>query len=110
MSTNTDLPRTITPKDLYNTYSASEYVLVDVRTPEEIENKKIEHPNRRNINVYDRNFEDKIRDLNLEKKYIIICRSGIRSSAAQRMFEQNELETANVEDGINGWTAQNLAT
>ncbi len=64
----------------------SNFVILDVRTPDEF---LLEHlPNARNINLFDQDFPEKIRILNKDKTYLVHCRSGGRSTTAVKMMEE----------------------
>ena len=78
-------------------------VILDVRTPEEYEEKHI--PNSKLINVQEpQNFVDEIEKLDKSKSYYVYCRSGGRSTMACNIMEQMGFsDVANLEGGITDW-------
>lgn len=94
---------TISLTDWKNNYdNEKEFIIVDVRTPEEFEEGHIE--NSININFYESNFEDQINNLDKDKKYLIYCRSGARSSKTlELMKELNFNEVYDLQGGFINW-------
>jgi rhodanese-related sulfurtransferase len=78
-------------------------VILDVRTPEEYEEKHI--PNSTLINVQDaQNFVGEIEKLDKSKSYYVYCKSGGRSAMACNIMEQLGFEdVSNLEGGITDW-------
>lgn len=78
-------------------------VILDVRTPEEYEEKHI--PNSKLINVQDsQKFVDEIQKLDKSKSYYLYCRSGGRSAMAGNIMEQMGFDdVSNLEGGITEW-------
>jgi len=78
-------------------------VILDVRTPEEYEEKHI--PKSKLINVQEsQNFVDEIQKLDKSKSYYVYCRSGGRSAMAANIMEQMGFEdVSNLEGGITDW-------
>jgi rhodanese-related sulfurtransferase len=60
--------------------------LVDVRTPEELNEGKIE--NAQNIDFYANDFKSKIEALDKSKPVFVYCRSGGRSAKAANIFKE----------------------
>ena len=83
--------------------SNSENIMIDVRTPEEYEEKHI--PASKLINVQDaQNFVSEIEQLDKEKSYYVYCKSGGRSAMACSIMEQmGFLDVSNLEGGITNW-------
>ena len=54
-----------------------DFLIVDVRTPEEYQISRIK--NSININFYDKNFINVFKNLDFDKHILIYCRSGRRS-------------------------------
>jgi rhodanese-related sulfurtransferase len=77
--------------------------ILDVRTPEEYEEKHI--PNSKLINVHDaQNFVSEIEKLEKDKSYYVYCKSGGRSTMACQIMEQMGFsDVANLEGGITDW-------
>jgi rhodanese-related sulfurtransferase len=94
-------------KNLYD--NSKDYIVIDVRTPEEYNNQKI--PNTKLINFYDTDLKDQINQLDKNKKYLIHCKSGSRS--ANTLSVMKELGFTNVQDlkgGINAWNSAGYKT
>ena len=91
---------TITPKELSSllTESPEKIELIDVRGTEEYADVHI--PNTKNIPLH--LLPVRITEVDTQKKVIMICRSGGRSSQACAFAEQNGLVTYNL---IGGTTA-----
>ena len=84
----------------------SDFVIIDVRTPEEFTEEHIE--NAINLDYHSETFRD---ELDKNKTYLIYCRSGSRSgSALDTMEELNFKEVYNLLGGINQWKAERLST
>ncbi len=80
-------------------------VLIDVRTPEEIAEGKIEGA--MELNYYDDNFAEELGKLDKNKTYLIYCRSGNRSGkACKLMQEQGFSKLYNLEGGYIEWSKQ----
>jgi len=76
--------------------------LIDVRTPIEVSNGKIQGAI--HINVTSPNFTKKVSKLDKNKAYIIYCRSGRRSiSACNIMKNQGFVKLYNLKGGFNSW-------
>jgi rhodanese-related sulfurtransferase len=90
--TSTELIQTIeniTPKKAYNLIQSyregcpcrrKDFVIIDVRTPEEYADGHIE--NAINLDYYFKAFEDELNKLDKNKTYLIYCRSARRSGMA----------------------------
>lgn len=74
-----------------------EYVLLDVRTPEETAEGKINGAIEADVKSDD--FKDQIDKLDKEQSYIIYCRSGKRSSKAYKIMKENGFGALLVLDG-----------
>ncbi len=77
--------------------------ILDVRTPEEIEQGKIENAN--NINIYlGQEFMDAIDALDKSKNYYVYCRSGQRSRQACALMNSVGIDnTFNLLGGVLEW-------
>lgn len=79
-------------------------VLLDVRTPEETAQGKIEGAVE--INVLADDFAEKIKALDQDKTYLVYCRSGRRSlRAIDAMVAVGFTRLYNLEGGFNAWSA-----
>lgn len=96
--------QTMTTDDLATLLSdqANEFVLLDVRTPEEVSQGQI--PGSLSINYFDDDFEQQISVLDPDKTYIVYCRSGNRSGKAGKiMVEKGFGEVYNLKGGYTEW-------
>jgi len=103
----------ITPQEAFtliqNNQDNPDFVIIDVRTPEEFGAEHIE--NATNINFYSETFRDMLNNLDKNKTYLIYCKVGGRSgSALDIMAELNFKEVYNILGGINQWKAEGLPT
>lgn len=81
-----------------------EFVLLDVRTPEEFAAEHIEGAV--NLDWYDPAFRDEVRAFERGATYLVYCRTGVRSAeAAAMMVEEGFDEVYNMEEGITAWKA-----
>lgn len=88
-------------KQLMN--SLESYQLIDVRTPEEIAEGKIDGA--LEMNFYDSNFKEQLAQLDTEKPVLVYCRSGNRSGKAAKLM--NEMGFKQVYDLAGGYVAFN---
>ena len=103
----------ITPQEAFtliqNNQDNPDFVIIDVRTPEEFGAEHIE--NATNINFYSETFRDMLNNLDKNKTYLIYCKVGGRSgSALDIMAELNFKEVYNILGGINLWKAEGFPT
>jgi rhodanese-related sulfurtransferase len=79
----------------------SEFVLLDVRTPSEFQSGHLEGA----INVdYQSNFKIEIEKMDKGKKYLLYCKSGIRSANAMQVMRHFGFEEVyNMLGGITYW-------
>jgi len=109
----TQIIEDITPQEAFtliqNNQNNPDFVVIDVRTPEEFTEEHIE--NATNINFYSESFRDMLNNLDKNKTYLIYCKVGGRSgSALDIMVELNFKEVYNVSGGIIAWNAEGLPT
>lgn len=80
----------------------ADIVLLDVRTPGEIADGKIEGAIE--IDYHSDNFMNEINKLDKNKHYVIYCRSGGRSGkTAKKMLEAGFEKCTNVAGGYSSW-------
>jgi rhodanese-related sulfurtransferase len=80
--------------------------LIDVRTPEEFAAGHLEGAV--NINFFDDNFEDQIKQLDRSKTVFVYCKSGGRSGKASNMMQALEFEKIyDMAGGYTAWSAKN---
>lgn len=87
--------------------SNPEFIILDVRTPREYEESRIEHA--KNIDYNSNNFKDELSKLERKHLYLVYCRSGRRSSGAVK--QMNNLGFNNVKNmsgGIMKWNKKGL--
>ena len=56
-----------------------EIIVVDVRTPEEFVHQHL--PNAINLNIFDKNFQEKVSALEKDSTYLLYCKSGQRCNS-----------------------------
>ncbi len=78
-------------------------IILDVRTPEEYEEKHI--PSSKLIDVKDaQKFVEEIEQLDKSKAYYLYCKAGGRSAMACSIMEQMGFtDVSNLEGGITEW-------
>ena len=82
---------------------SGEYILIDLRSPEEINFGKIS-PDALEIDFYDPNLKLIINTLDREGKYLIYCNSGGRSKMILKLMESMEfMDVYELDCGISGW-------
>lgn len=87
---------------------SDEYVVIDIRTPEEHQEERID-TKQQNINIYADDFSDKIKKLDKNKKYLIYCRSGSRTKMGlNRMKAFGFDEVYDLDGGIIEWKKNNF--
>ena len=106
ISCNVNQSLNVQPDKVYDLLSNSNNnnsFLLDVRTKEEVIEKKI--TNSINIDFYSDSFKDSILRLDKSKTYYVYCRSGRRSlNTVEFMRENGFKESYNVDGGIIKWT------
>jgi rhodanese-related sulfurtransferase len=84
----------------------SDLIVVDVRTPQEISQGKIDGA--LEIDFLNENFSSEINKLDKNKKYLLYCRSGNRSGQALQMMKENGFIWArNMMGGYSAWSSAN---
>ena len=80
--------------------------ILDVRTPEEIEEGYI--PNAKNIDIYlGQEFLDELEKLDKSKNYYVYCRSGNRSGQACAIMNSIGIaNTYNLDGGFMNWEGE----
>jgi rhodanese-related sulfurtransferase len=78
----------------------NEFVVLDVRTTEEFQGGHI--PNATLIPLQE--LENRLNELDKEKGYLVVCRSGNRSAQASEILSNNGFLTIyNMTGGMNNW-------
>lgn len=111
--TQNEIIENVSPKEAYDLIQKNkdnpDFVILDVRTPEEFTNEHIE--NAINLDYYSETFKDDLNELDKNKTYVIYCRSGGRSGNALNIMEElNFMEVYNILGGIIEWKAEGLPT
>ena len=101
----------ITPQEAFtliqNNENNPDFVIIDVRTPKEFAEERIE--NAINVDFYSETFTDELNNLDKNKTYLIYCRSGRRSRNALDIMEELTFREAyNMSGGIIEWKAEGL--
>ena len=82
------------------------YMLVDVRTPEEYADGHLEEA--LNIDYFSATFLDEIRKIGVETPVLLYCRSGNRSRKSMKiMYDMGFNEVKNLICGYQGWVSEN---
>ena len=82
-------------------------VVLDVRTPEEYAEGHVADATL--IDFYEPDFADRIAELDPDVPYVVICRSGNRSSQAVALMRDLGFgDVTDVDGGIVAWTAAGL--
>lgn len=97
----------ISAKEFLMLDETSESIIVDVRTDSEYQAGHVE--NAILISLHNRDFMEKIRDLDKDKTYYVYCKSGLRSrSAVNKMKKEGFPKVYNIRGGINDLTRNGL--
>lgn len=90
-------------EEFKSTMNEPNTVILDVRTPGETADGIIEGAVEMDIKGAD--FEEKIKSLDKEKKYLVYCRSGGRSVTACNMLEKHGFtKLVNLKGGYTAWS------
>jgi rhodanese-related sulfurtransferase len=82
-------------------------IILDVRTKAEAQQGHI--PNAEVIDIYQKDFEDKIKSLPKDKEIYVYCTVGARSKQAANILEKNGFEKVyNLEGGIIDWARKSF--
>lgn len=87
--------------------SNPEFIIIDVRSPQEFKEGRIEDA--KNIDYNSKNFKDELSKLQKDAMYLVYCRSGRRSSnAVKRMNDLGFKDVKNMKGGITRWNKEGL--
>jgi rhodanese-related sulfurtransferase len=94
--------------ELINQYdSNTKLVILDVRSYQEFSDEHIE--NAENLDYNSQEFKIKVNDLDKNKKYLVYCHSGMRSSRAVKEMEKlGFTDIKNISGGISKWKGNGL--
>lgn len=95
-------------KNLINENSSNpDFIIVDVRTPDEFKNGHLKGA--RVINFNSADFKENVKQLDSSKKYLIYCGSGKRSAQAYTVFKDAGIKNVyELKNGISGWEDQSM--
>lgn len=89
--------------------SNADFVILDVRTPEEYATERIAGSVL--LDFYADDFEDELDELDKSKTYLVYCRSGNRSSQSMTIMEDlGFIKIYDMGGGINQWKAEGYPT
>ena len=84
----------------FKSANLSDAIILDVRTQPEFDSGHIEGALL--IDIYKRDFQERIGRLDKNKTYYVYCKTGARSAHAMRFMEQSGFnKVCNLEGGIN---------
>lgn len=87
--------------------TAAEKQIIDVRTPEEFQSGHIAHA--KNINIYDKDFKERIKKLSREQPVYVYCKGGVRSAEAAKTLHGLGFTTIyDLQGGIMSWENNQL--
>ncbi|MEK6269051.1 MAG: rhodanese-like domain-containing protein [Planococcus sp. (in: firmicutes)] len=98
--------KTITTDELQTRVEAGEELnIIDVREEDEVVTGMI--PGAKHIPLGE--MEERVGELDAQKEYYMICRSGRRSEMAGGILETNDIDATNVEGGMLAWNGETIA-
>ena len=89
------LVRTVTWQEVEDLKKREKYLILDVRTDEEYERGSVENA----IHIPLDDLRKRLNELDKTKKYLIYCRTGLRSYLACRILMQNGFDVYNITGG-----------
>jgi rhodanese-related sulfurtransferase len=106
---DTAVVETVDPGTADDILAESGTVLLDIRTPEEFVEARIDGAV--NIDFYAADFADQIGALDRDTEYVVYCRSGNRSGQAMDLFRDLGFTAVHeIDGGIVNWIQAGLAT
>jgi rhodanese-related sulfurtransferase len=95
--------KNVSTEDAKKLIENNEVVVLDVRTPEEFQGGHI--PNATLIPLQE--LENRLNEIDKEKGYLVVCRSGNRSAQASEILSNNGFSTIyNMTGGMNNWASE----
>ncbi len=79
--------KTVWVKEFKQEIAKKDWILIDLRTPEELTWFVINNPDL-NLDYYSKNFKEKLNSLDKNKKYLIYCRSWHRSWETLKLMKK----------------------
>jgi len=113
IKTETQVIENITPIEAYNLIQENKdnpnFVILDVRTPEEFLGEYIE--NAVNLDYNSDTFRNDLDKLDKNKTYLVHCKAGGRSEDALNIMKELDFrEVYNMLGGISKWKSEELPT
>lgn len=94
--------KNISPEAFKELMAKADHVVLDVRSPQELEEGQV--PGHTMINFFDPAFKNEIEQLDKAKSYLVYCRSGNRSGQACALMSNMGFDKLyNLEGGIKAW-------
>jgi len=94
---------------IQNNRDNPDFIIIDVRTPQEFAQEHIEGAI--NLDYYSADFREQLNELDKNKTYLVYCRTGRRSKAAVDLMKELGFgQIYNISDGIIDWKAEGLPT
>lgn len=91
--------KNITVNEMRTMMSEKDVVVLDVRTAREFAAENIEGA----LNIPLNTISKKLEELDKSKKYLVYCKSGVRSRRASMILARNGFEIYNLTGGILSW-------
>lgn len=86
---------------------SGDYVVLDVRTPEETKEGYIEGAVKIDFKADD--FKSKVSELDKSLTYYVYCEAGVRSMKASKIMQDQGFKSVySVKEGIRGWKEKGL--
>ncbi|SER24846.1 rhodanese-like domain-containing protein [Piscibacillus halophilus] len=95
----------ITPEELEQELNSGKYEIVDVREDDEVANGMIPGATHIALNT----IPERIDELNKDKEYVMVCRSGRRSYNASLYLQEQGYKVHNLKGGMLEWTGEVIA-
>ncbi|WP_226085191.1 rhodanese-like domain-containing protein [Mesobacillus sp. S13] len=92
--------REMTPTEVQNGLGSNEYEVLDVREVSEVAQDKIPG----SIHIPLGLLEFRMNELDKNKTYVMVCRSGGRSSRATQFLDYYGYNVINMQGGMMAWT------
>lgn len=105
---NSSVVKVLAPKEFAAKFQSTENAqLIDVRTPQEVQDDRIQ--DFQNIDWNNANFESKVSKLDKSQPVFVHCRSGGRSSkAAAKLEEMGFTEIYDMDGGMIRWNQDGM--
>lgn len=91
-------------KAAQESFASGDIDILDVREPEEWQLGHIEGANSIPLGQ----LPTRWREVDAERKVVVVCLSGVRSNYAASLLRQVGIEAANMEGGMLAWQAEKL--